>query len=48
VVITGTITDVDGGYRHLEGVGKTYEEAREHLYALLEEGQKLIAIRTDR
>lgn len=35
----------DGSYNHVEAEGDTYEEARENLYALLEEGQNLIAIR---
>jgi hypothetical protein len=32
----------------LKAVGDTFEEARENLYALLEEGQILIVIRTNR
>jgi hypothetical protein len=48
VILTGTIAYPDGSYGHIEAEGGTYEEARENLYALLEEGQNLIAIRTDR
>jgi predicted RNase H-like HicB family nuclease len=46
-MLTGTITNPDGSYNHIEAEGDTYEEARENLYALLEEGQNLIAIRKD-
>lgn len=48
MILTGTITTPDGGYNHIEAEGDTDEEARGNLYALLEEGQKLITIRTDR
>lgn len=48
MILTGTITNPDGSYNHIEAAGETYEEARENLYALLEEGQNLIAIRADR
>ncbi|SEQ80662.1 hypothetical protein [Arthrobacter sp. OV608] len=48
MILTGTITNADGSYQHLEAEGENYEEARENLYALLEDGQKLIAIRADR
>jgi predicted RNase H-like HicB family nuclease len=48
VIITGTITTPDGGYEHVATEGNTYDEALENLYALLAEGQKLIAILTDR
>lgn len=44
----GTVTNPDGSYVRIEAEGNTYEEARENLYALLEEGQNLIVIRTDR
>lgn len=47
MILTGTITNPEGYYVHIEAEGATYEEARQNLYALLEEGQKLIAIRTD-
>ncbi|WP_171027498.1 hypothetical protein [Pseudarthrobacter sp. NamE2] len=48
MILTGTITHPDGSYGHLEAEGDTYEEARENLYALLEESQNPITIRTDR
>jgi hypothetical protein len=48
VVLTGTISNPDGSYNHIEAEGATYEDARENLYALLEDGQNLIAIRKDR
>lgn len=48
MILTGTITNLDGSYRQIEAEGDTYEEARENLYALLEDGQNLIVIRTDR
>jgi hypothetical protein len=48
VILTGTITNPDGSINHIHAEGDTYEEARENLYALLEEGQNLIVIRTDR
>lgn len=38
VLLTGTITNPDGSYSHIEAEGDTYEEARGNLYALLEEG----------
>ncbi|WP_406636944.1 hypothetical protein [Pseudarthrobacter quantipunctorum] len=47
MILTGTITNSDGSYNHIEAEGETYEEARENLYALLDEGQNLIVIRTD-
>lgn len=47
MILTGTITNADGSYNHIEGEGDTYEKARENLYALLEEGQNLITIRKD-
>ncbi|WP_461186759.1 hypothetical protein [Arthrobacter sp. Z4-13] len=47
MILTGTITNPDGSYNHIEAEGDTYEAARENLYALLEEGQNLIAIRKD-
>lgn len=47
MILTGTITNPDGSYAHIEAEGATYDEARENLYALLEEGQRLIVIRTD-
>ncbi|MGX5717961.1 hypothetical protein [Arthrobacter sp. MAHUQ-56] len=46
--LTGTILNEDGSFRYAEAEGGTYDEARENLYALLDDGQKLIAIRTDR
>jgi hypothetical protein len=48
VILTGTITNPDGSYNHIEAEGGSHEEVREILYALLEEGQNLIVIRTDR
>ncbi|MFJ6376285.1 hypothetical protein ACIQH9_11245 [Pseudarthrobacter oxydans] len=48
MILTGTVANPDGSYIHIEAEGNTYEEARENLYALLEEGQNLIVIRTDR
>ncbi|MFF2347543.1 hypothetical protein [Pseudarthrobacter sp. NPDC058119] len=48
MILTGTITNADGSYHHIEAEGDTYEEARENLYALLEEGQNPLVIRTDR
>lgn len=47
MILTGTISNPDGSYTHIEAEGATYDEARESLYALLENGQKLIVIRTD-
>lgn len=47
MILTGTITNPDGSYSHIEAEGDTYEEARENLYALLEEGQNLITIRKE-
>ena len=47
MILTGTITNRDGSYNHIEAEGDTYEEARENLYALLEEGQNLMTIRKD-
>lgn len=47
MILTGTITYPDGSYGHIGAKGDTYEEARENLHALLEEGQNLIAIRKD-
>jgi hypothetical protein len=48
VIITGTINAPDGGYEHVSAEGSTYDEALANVYALLAEGQQLIAIRTDR
>ncbi|GAA3406089.1 hypothetical protein [Pseudarthrobacter polychromogenes] len=48
MILTGTISNLDGSYNHIEAEDDTYEEARENLYALLEEGQNLLVIRTDR
>jgi hypothetical protein len=48
VILTGTITNPDGSYNQIAAERDTYEEARENLYALLEKGQNLIVIRTDR
>ncbi|MET3774077.1 hypothetical protein [Arthrobacter nitrophenolicus] len=48
MILTGTIANLDGSYKHIEAEGDTYEEARENLYALLEDGQRLITIRADR
>ncbi|MFF2317759.1 hypothetical protein ACFVTE_15995 [Arthrobacter sp. NPDC058097] len=45
---TGTITNSDGSYGYLDVEGDSYEEARDDLYARLQDGQKLITIRTDR
>ena len=47
MILTGIITNPDGSYNHIEAEGDTYEEARGNLYAPLEEGQNLIAIRKD-
>ncbi|MDQ0676559.1 hypothetical protein QFZ36_004185 [Pseudarthrobacter siccitolerans] len=47
MILIGTITNPDGSYEHIEAEGDTYEEARENVYALLEDGQNLIAIRKD-
>ena len=47
MILTGTVTNPDGSYNHIEAEGDTYEEARGNLYAPLEEGQNLIAIRKD-
>ncbi|MDQ0636427.1 putative RNase H-like HicB family nuclease [Arthrobacter pascens] len=47
MILIGTITNPDGSYGHIEAEGNTYEEARENLYALLEDGKNLIAIRKD-
>ncbi|UKA73417.1 hypothetical protein [Arthrobacter sp. FW306-06-A] len=47
MILTGTVTNPDGSYNHIEAESDTYEEARENLYALLEDGQNLIAIRKD-
>lgn len=47
MILMGTVTNPDGSYIHIEAEGDTYEEARENLYALLEEGQNLITIRKD-
>ncbi|MFC9335920.1 MULTISPECIES: hypothetical protein [Arthrobacter] len=46
--LTGTITNSDGSYGYIDVEADTYEEARGNLYARLEDGQKLITIRTDR
>ena len=48
MILTGTISNPDGSYNHIQAEGDTYEEARENLSALLEEGQNLLVIRTDR
>jgi hypothetical protein len=48
VILTGTIANSDGSYGYIDVEGDTYDEARDNLYALLEEGQNLIVIRTDR
>ena len=45
MIFTGTITNPDGSFIHIQAEGDSYEEARENLYALLEEGQNLITIR---
>ncbi|MFJ6358677.1 hypothetical protein [Pseudarthrobacter oxydans] len=47
MILTSTISYPDGSCGHIEAEGATYEEARENLYALLEEGQNLIAICND-
>ena len=47
MILAGTVTKPDGSYNHIEAEGETYEEVRENLYALLEEGQNLITIRKD-
>jgi hypothetical protein len=31
VILTGTITNPDGSYKHIEAEGDTYEKARENL-----------------
>ena len=48
MILNATISNADGSYNHIEAEGDTYEEVRENLYALLEEGQNLLVIRTDR
>ncbi|WP_369021738.1 hypothetical protein [Paenarthrobacter ureafaciens] len=48
MILTGTVTNPDGSYQRVDAAGDTYDEARARLYALLQEGQRLIAIRTDR
>ncbi|MEV7574341.1 hypothetical protein AB0P28_14710 [Pseudarthrobacter sp. NPDC089323] len=48
MILTGSISNPDGSISHIDAEGDTYDEARENLYALLEEDQKLLAIRTDR
>lgn len=47
MILTGTVTNPDGSYQRVDAEGNTYNEARENLYALLQEGRTLIAIRTD-
>lgn len=46
--LTGTITNSDGSYGYIDVEADSYQEARNNLYARLEEGQKLITIRTYR
>lgn len=48
MILTDTITNPDVSYNYIQAEGDTYEEARDNLYALLEEGQNLLVIRTDR
>jgi hypothetical protein len=48
VILTGTSTNPDGTYNYIEAEGESYKEARDNLYALLQEGQNLLLIRTDR
>lgn len=47
MILTGTITNPDDSTKHIDAEGDTYEEARENLYALLDEGRNHIVIRTD-
>ncbi|MEJ1180392.1 MULTISPECIES: SOS response-associated peptidase family protein [unclassified Pseudarthrobacter] len=47
VAVKRRASNPDGSYRHIEAEGGTYEEASENLYAILEEGQNLIAILKD-
>lgn len=52
--LTGTVTNSDGSYGYIDveaaayDEAATYDEARDTLYARLEDGQKLTTIRTDR
>lgn len=48
MIVTGTLTNADGSLNHIEVEGTTYDEAREKLDALVQDGQQLIVIRTDR
>lgn len=48
MILIGTITTADGGFLNIDAEGATYDEARENLYALLEDGQMLIVIRVER
>jgi hypothetical protein len=48
VKLSGTILNPDGSYGYVDVEGGSYEEARDNLCARLEEGQKLITIRSDR
>lgn len=47
-MITGTLVNSDGSHGSIDAEGATYEEARTKLDELLQEGQQLIVIRTDR
>jgi hypothetical protein len=47
VILTGTVTTENDEYDYLSAEGANYEEARAKLNALLEDGQKLLVIRTD-
>jgi hypothetical protein len=47
VKITGTIEDPSGKHERVDAEGATYEQARQALDAIVPEGQKLIAIRTN-
>lgn len=48
MILTGTITTADHQHDYISAEGNTYDEARAALDSLLTEGQRLIAIRTDR
>lgn len=47
MILTGSISNPDGSIIRIDAEGDSYDEARENLYALLEDGQKLLAIRTN-
>lgn len=45
--ITGTVEDPSGAHERVDAEGTTYEQARQALDAMVPEGHKLIAIRTN-